>query len=81
MKLACLLRKYDWFPRKLIICFGNIIFKFENMNFPKKVNYLLRKYDFFVRECDKSIICFGNMTLLIETTKSGRNTGAWHILK
>ena len=34
------------------------------MNFPKKVNSLLQKYDLFVREYDfsrKLIICFGNM--------------------
>ena len=50
-KVNSLLRKFGFcsevllFQRKLIICFGYMIFSFDNMTCSKKVNYLLRKYD------------------------------------
>ena len=33
-------------PRKLIICFENMICSFANMTVPKKINYLFRKNNF-----------------------------------
>ena len=49
-KLAYFLRKYNC-PRKLIICFENMIFSFENMSASKKNYYLLRKYDLISKRC------------------------------
>ena len=40
------------FPRKLNICFENMICLFENVTFSRKVNYLLWKYDLLVRKYD-----------------------------
>ena len=40
--------------RKSTICFENKMFSFENMTFEKKVNYLVREYDVFVRKYDVS---------------------------
>ena len=46
-------RSRTWLlPRKIIICFENMICSFGDMPFFKKVNYLLRKYDLFVQKHD-----------------------------
>ena len=52
-----MLRIYDFFVRNMI-CSKRVNyshrkddFSFENMNFPKKVNDLLRKYDLFIQNC------------------------------
>ena len=49
--------------RKLIICFENMIFTCGNMTFPEKVNYLIRKYDLFIRECAKATPTWDELTL------------------
>ena len=49
LRLAYFHRKHV-FPRKLIICFENMILSFESMKVSKKVNCMLRKYDSFVQE-------------------------------
>ena len=43
-KVIYFVREYD-FLRKLTIHFENMIGTFENITFPKQVDYFIRKYD------------------------------------
>ena len=56
-KHCLFVRKILLLPRKFIICFGNMIFMFENVTFSKTCNHLLRKYDFSFgnRSCSKKV--------------------------
>ena len=53
-------RKYVFFPGKIIICFEDILY-IQNMICSKKLNYLLRKCDLFI----ENIICSEKHPLVV----------------
>ena len=64
------------FSKKSIICFEYMISGFENMNVSKKVNYLLRKYDFFIQEYDKATPKWDELTFFECAYQVRRGKGA-----